>query len=53
MLMAPPVTKAFADGSASWNNFGKGYGLDAEIMDAFNASYLVGGADAHDLRISP
>ena len=53
LLLFYPVTKAFADGSASWNNFGKGYGLDAEIMDAFNASYLVGGADAHDLRISP
>ena len=53
LLLFYPVTKAFADGSASWNAYGNGYGLDAEIMEAFNASYLVGGADARDHRISP
>ena len=53
LLLFYPVTKAFPDGSSSWNAYGNGYGLDADIMEAFNASYLVGGADVRDHRISP
>lgn len=39
LVLFYPVTKAFADGSASWKRYGTGYGLDAEIMDAFNKAY--------------
>lgn len=46
-----PVTKAYADNSDSWNRFGKGYALDASIMEAFNDSYL-GTHDATDPLIS-
>lgn len=45
------VTKAFDDGSASWRMYGKGYGLDAEIMEAFNRAYTLH-ADAYTPSIS-
>lgn len=35
-----PVTKAFADGSASWKKYGNGYALDAELMNLFNKAYI-------------
>lgn len=35
-----PVTKAFADGSASWKKYGNGYALDAELMNLFNRAYI-------------
>lgn len=35
-----PVTKAYADGSASWDDYGAGYGLDADLMEAFNSAYI-------------
>lgn len=37
-----PVTKAYDDGSESWNEYGDFYGLDSEIMETFNAAYLSG-----------
>lgn len=42
LILFYPVTKAYADGSGSWNRFGKGYGLDSEIMETFNRAYLAG-----------
>lgn len=39
LVLFYPVTKAFADGSDSWRLYGKGYGLDADIMEAFNRAY--------------
>lgn len=45
-----PVTAAYADGSSSWQQFGKGFGLDSALMNAFNAAYL---ADVHDPLVSP
>lgn len=51
LLLFYPVTKAYDDNSESWQSFGKGYGLDAEIMDAFNSAYTVN-ADPENLRIS-
>ncbi|MGN1354167.1 MAG: alpha/beta hydrolase [Alloprevotella sp.] len=41
LVLFYPVTKAFADGSDSWRKFGKGYGLDADIMEAFNRAYTL------------
>lgn len=35
-----PVTKAYPDGSASWAAYGSGYGLDADLMEAFNSAYI-------------
>lgn len=46
-----PVTKAFNDGSASWKEYGVGYGLDSSIMDAFNKAYA-GEEDSRDLLVS-
>ena len=51
LLLFYPVTKAFADGSESWRQYGKGYGLDAEIMEAFNRAYTFG-SDARREAIS-
>ena len=51
LLLFYPVTKAFDDGSASWQQYGKGYGLDAEIMEAFNRAYTLR-TDAHNPSIS-
>ena len=51
LLLFYPVTKAFADGSASWLTYGSGYGLDAEIMEVFNSAYTIG-SDQRDCRIS-
>lgn len=42
LILFYPVTKAYTDGSDSWNRFGKGYGLDSEIMETFNRAYLAG-----------
>lgn len=40
LLLFYPVTKAYNDGSPSWQQYGTGYGLDAELMEAFNEAYL-------------
>lgn len=52
LVLFYPVTKAFADGSQSWTDYACGYGLDAELMEAFNEAYLCGGADARNEAIS-
>lgn len=39
LVLFYPVTKAFADGSSSWNDYGSGYGLDSRLMDSFNRAY--------------
>lgn len=39
LLLFYPVTKAYNDDSESWHAYGKGFGLDAEIMEAFNRAY--------------
>ncbi|MGM9692794.1 MAG: alpha/beta hydrolase, partial [Alloprevotella sp.] len=41
LLLFYPVTKAFDDGSESWKQYGEGFGLDAEIMNAFNRAYTI------------
>lgn len=51
LLLFYPVTKAFDDNSQSWLLYSKGYGLDAEIMDAFNRAYT-SNADARSADIS-
>lgn len=51
LVLFYPVTKAFADGSASWQKYGEGYGLDAELMEAFNRAYCTK-AEPRDPRIS-
>lgn len=51
LVLFYPVTQAVADSSASWSEFGRGFGLDSDIMEAFDSAY-VGMADAKDTRIS-
>lgn len=51
LVLFYPVTLAIADGSASWREYGRGYGLDSDIMEAFDSAY-VGAADTRDPRIS-
>jgi acetyl esterase len=53
-----PVVKAYNDSTESWTRYGKGYGLDAELMEAFNDAYtsrphdyLVSVADAPELLL--
>lgn len=45
-----PVTKAYADGSESWKEYGKGYGLDSRLMEAFNRAY---GGGCDNPQVSP
>lgn len=40
LVLFYPVVKAWNDGSDSWKQYGKGYGLDSGIMEAFNAAYI-------------
>lgn len=40
LLLFYPVTKAWNDGSQSWIKYGKGFGLDGDLMEAFNQSYI-------------
>lgn len=51
LVLIYPVTKAFADGSESWRKYGSGYGLDADLMEAFNRAYL-GGTDSENHAVS-
>ena len=51
LLLFYPVTKAYPDGSESWELYGKGFGLDEEIMVAFNRAYTLR-ADARSSSIS-
>ncbi len=39
LVLFYPVTKAFDDNSISWKSYGAGYGLDSELMNAFNEAY--------------
>ena len=34
-----PVTKLFTEQTASWEKYAKGYGNDAELLEAFNEAY--------------
>lgn len=52
LVLFYPVTKAWADGSSSWKNYAEGYGLDAQLMEAFNAAYI-GTGDARQPLVSP
>lgn len=47
-----PVVKAYSDKTSSWKKYGRGYGLDKRLMEAFNEAYLAGG-DGHDMMVSP
>lgn len=33
------MTKLFTESTASWRKYGKGYGNDAELLEAFNEAY--------------
>lgn len=52
LLLFYPVVKAWNDGSASWQKYGKGFGLDGDLMEAFNQSYI-STYRAHNAEISP
>lgn len=39
LVLFYPVTKAYADNSDSWNRYGRGFGLDSDLMNAFNKAY--------------
>ncbi len=56
LILFYPVTKAFADGSASWERFGRGYGLDTVLMDQFNRAYapaVPSGVSLIDVGLAP
>lgn len=40
LVLFYPVVKAYADGSASWKEYSRGYGLDARLMNSFNEAYV-------------
>lgn len=45
-----PVTRAYPDDSASWAEFGQGFGLDSDLMERFNNAYT---DDIHNPLVSP
>ncbi len=45
-----PVIKAYADNSSSWQKYGSGFGLDSELMEAFNGAYT---SDIYNPMVSP
>lgn len=52
LVLFYPVTKAWADGSDTWQTYASGYGLDASLMEAFNEAYTLG-TDAVQPLVSP
>lgn len=52
MLLFYPVVKAWNDHSLSWQQYGKGFGLDGDLMESFNHSYIPTGS-ARNPEISP
>lgn len=53
LLLYYPVVDATADGSESWQRYGQGFGLDAALMEAFNAAYAPEDARRSNPEISP
>lgn len=53
LVLFYPVVKAFSDDSLSWRNYGEGYGLDALLMDKFNAAYCPSGQPREQDLVSP
>lgn len=62
LVLFYPVTRAYPDGSQSWEDYGDGFGLDSRLMEAFNNAYTdeahnklvsVGDADDGDLASLP
>ena len=53
LILFYPVTYADADGSDSWLRNGKGYALDAELMEEFNEAYAPAEARQRDPLVSP
>ena len=45
-----PVTKLFTEPSASWLTYSKGYGNDAELLEAFNEAYAT--TETHNPLVS-
>ena len=45
-----PVTKLFSEPTTSWQEYAKGYGDDAELLEAFNEAYA--GTDTHNPLVS-
>lgn len=52
LLLFYPVTKAWNDGSQSWLKYDKGFGLDGDLMEAFNRSYI-SPEQARNAEVSP
>ncbi|MDO5317337.1 MAG: alpha/beta hydrolase fold domain-containing protein [bacterium] len=51
LLLYYPVVHAWADEGGSWARYGKGFGLDADLMEAGNEAFANG--NSHDPLISP
>ncbi len=51
LVLFYPVVRSYADNTSSLQEYGQGYGLDAELMDAFNEAYTMG--DEQNPLISP
>ncbi|MCM1107635.1 MAG: alpha/beta hydrolase [Clostridium sp.] len=40
LVLFYPVTKVWTDGSLSWRRYAEGFGLDTDLMEAFNEAYI-------------
>ena len=53
LLLFYPVVKAWNDHTPSWQKYNKGFGLDGDLMEAFNQSYEPSPDRIHNPEISP
>lgn len=53
LLLFYPVVKAWNDHTPSWQKYDKGFGLDGDLMEAFNQSYEPSPDRIHNPEISP
>lgn len=52
LLLFYPVVDARPDASASWRDYAVGYGLDADLMEAFNAAYAADAPERPDISVA-
>ena len=52
LILFYPVVKGYEDNSKSWKKYGEGYGLNSDIMIAFNDAYTLKRNIAYDPLIS-
>ena len=53
LVLIYPVVKSYKDGTESWKEYSRGYGLDGRLMEAFNEAYAGGPNNIGNLAKNP